>query len=98
MDGGLIVFLVLTTLIVFGFVATMRFLEVYKQTRLGDGGAGNSLGTGELRGLIQEAVFDSIQPLEERLDRMETSLRQLPSARDGSKALPGPEHDGDQDR
>ncbi len=44
---------------------------------------GSSLGTSELRGLIQEAMHEAIAPLEERLDLMEMHMRQLP------------EHDGE---
>ena len=38
----------------------------------------NSLGTGELRELIQESMHEAISPLEERLDLVEKRTRQLP--------------------
>jgi len=90
MEIGLVVFLVLSTLIVFGFIATMRWLDIWKQQRLGGEGVAegeNSLGTGELRGLIQEAMQDVIAPLEERLDLMEGHLRQLPAHEDATREL-----------
>lgn len=90
MEGGLVLFLVLSTLIVFGFIATMRWLEIYKNQQSGAGGGENSLGTGELRGLIQEAMLETINPLEERLDRMEMSLRQLPEAHSESRQIEEP--------
>ena len=40
---------------------------------------GNSLGTSELKGLIQDARREAIIPVEERLDLMEAQMRRLPS-------------------
>ena len=90
MDDGTVVFLILSTLIVFGFIATMKWLEIWKQERLGGSaveGGEKSLGTGELRGLIQEALQDVITPLEERLDLMEGHMRQLPAPSEETREL-----------
>ncbi len=43
------------------------------------GKEGSSLGTSELKGLIQAAMSEAIAPMEERLDLIERQLRQLPS-------------------
>ena len=102
MPISLVILILLSSLIVFGFIATMRYLEIYKSEKLGDDAGGenaggqNSLGTGELQNLIQAAMFDAIQPVEERLDRMEVALRQLPAAQKESKPLsqPLPNEDG----
>ncbi|TDI76679.1 MAG: hypothetical protein E2O84_02110 [Bacteroidetes bacterium] len=96
MPFSVVIFIILSTLIVFGFIATMKFLDIYRRAKLGEGGGSgvdNSLGTSELRGLIQEAVVDAIHPVEERLDRMEMALRQLPAAKSESTPLnePAPE-------
>ena len=101
MPVSVLILILSSTLIVFGFIATMKFLDIYRRTKLGDeGGTGtdNSLGTGELRGLIQEAVVDAIQPVEDRLEQMEMALRQLPEAKTDSKSLQEPlsgEHEDD---
>ena len=49
-----------------------------KREKLRAESGGNSLGTSELRDLIQEAMLDAITPLEERLDLIEMNTRQLP--------------------
>jgi|Marorgknorr_s2lv_3_1036020.scaffolds.fasta_scaffold01563_3 hypothetical protein len=38
----------------------------------------NSLGTGELRDLIQESMLEAMAPLEERLELVERQTRRLP--------------------
>ena len=50
------------------------------------GQEGSSLGTSELRALIQEAMLDAIAPLEERLELIEKHMRQLPEST--AKAAP----------
>ena len=96
MPLSVVIFILLSTLIVFGFISTMKFLDIYRRAKLGEGGGSgvdNSLGTGELRGLIQEAVVDAIQPVEDRLEQMEMALRQFPEAKSESAPLrePAPE-------
>ncbi len=50
-----------------------------------------SLGTSELRGLIQEAMLDVVAPLEQRMERIETHLRQLPESTTRTAALEPPD-------
>ena len=104
MERTLAAFILLSTIIVFGFIATMRYLEIYKAQKLGDdlggenAGGQNSLGTGELQNLIQAAMFEAIQPVEERLGRMEKALRQLPEAKKESSSISMPlPREGDDD-
>ncbi len=49
-----------------------------KKERLRGEEGDNSLGTGELRDLIQESMHEAIAPLEERLEVIEKRTRQLP--------------------
>jgi len=66
-------------LIVFCFISLMvKWGNDLKREKLRAEGGGNSLGTSELRGLIQEAMLDAITPLEERLDLIEMNTRRLP--------------------
>lgn len=44
------------------------------------GNEGSSLGTSELKGLIQEAMSEAIAPMEKRLDLIEGQLRQVPQS------------------
>ena len=90
----LIAFIVLISLIVLPFVAflvkrdndfKLRREEIRSESK------GSSLGTSELRGLIQEAMHDAIAPLEERLDLMEMHMRQLPEHGAEPAALESPE-------
>jgi len=79
-----VVFIVISSLITFGFIATMRYLAIYREEKLGSGQTDNSLGAGELRGMIQESMMDAIEPIEKRLDKMEAALKQLPEHRPGA--------------
>ena len=66
-------------LIVFSFLALIaKWGNDLKREKIRAESGGSSLGMGELRGLIQEAMHDAITPLEERLDLMEIHMRQLP--------------------
>ncbi len=56
-----------------------------KREKLQAEGKGNSLGVSELQGLIQEAMRESIEPLEERLGLIESHMRQLPEHAADSK-------------
>lgn len=40
--------------------------------------SGSSMGTGELKVLIQEAMAETVAPIEERLELIERNMRQLP--------------------
>ncbi len=40
--------------------------------------SGSSMGTGELKALIQEAMAETVAPIEERLELIERNMRQLP--------------------
>lgn len=40
--------------------------------------SGSSMGTGELRALIREAMAETVAPIEERLELIERNMRQLP--------------------
>lgn len=76
-----IVFIILIILISFGFASfAIKWDHDFKlkRERIRAEGGGNSLGTSELRGLIQEAMLETITPLEERLDLMEMHMRRLP--------------------
>ena len=64
---------------VFGFIALMvKWSLDQKREKMRAESGGSSLGTGELRGLIQEAMVDAMAPLEERLDLIEMNTRRLP--------------------
>ncbi len=73
------IFTVFIVLIFFGFIALMvKWSLDQKREKIREKSGGSSLGTGELRGLIQEAMHDVIAPVEERLDLIEVHLRRLP--------------------
>ena len=92
MQDGPDIFVVFIVLIVFSFVALMvKWSLDQKREKMRAERGGSSLGTGELRGLIQEAMHDAIAPLEERLDLMEMHMRQLPEHGAESAALESPE-------
>ena len=79
MDISLVVLIALVNLIFFGFIALMvKWRTDLKREQIRAEGRGNSLGTGELRSLIQEAMLDAIAPLEDRLELMEMHQRQSP--------------------
>jgi len=64
---------------VFGFIALMvKWSLAQKRERIRAESGGSSLGTSELRNLIQDAMHDAIVPVEERLDRIEMNTRRLP--------------------
>ncbi len=66
-------------LVIFSFIALMvKMDQDLKREKMRAESGGNSLGTSELRGLIQEAMHDANAPLEERLDLIEAHMRQLP--------------------
>jgi len=78
-----------TLLIAFGFAGlAIRWQYDYKLRReqIRAGAADSSLGASELRALIQEAVLDSVAPIEDRLDRIEQHMRQLPERTASSDA------------
>lgn len=78
-------------LIVFSFIALMvKWENDLKREKIRAKGGGSSLGTSELRGLIQEAMLDAITPLEERLDLMEMHMRRLPGHDAESKQVEAP--------
>ena len=66
-------------LIVFSFLAFKVWSDrdLQREKILAEAG-GKSLGTSELKGIIQEAVQEAINPMEERLDLLESHMRQLP--------------------
>ena len=70
---------VFIVLIVFSFLAFKVWSDrdLKREKILAEGG-GNSLGTSELKGLIQDAMREAIVPVEERLDLMEAQMRRLP--------------------
>ena len=86
--GFELLFQAFVVLIFFGFIALMvKWRNDLKREKIRAEGGGSSLGTGELRGLIQEAVHDANAPLEERLDLMEMHMRQLPERDAESKQV-----------
>jgi len=78
-------------LIVFSFLAFRVWSDrdLKKEKILAESG-GNSLGTSELKGLIQEAMHEANAPLEERLDLIEMHMRQLPGHDAESKQVEAP--------
>ena len=79
MQDGPDIFVVFIVLIVFGFIALMvKWKNDLKREEIRGESGGSSLGTGELRGLIQEAMHDAMAPVEERLDLIEMHMRRLP--------------------
>ncbi len=87
MQDGPDIFVVFIVLIVFSFVALMvKWSLDQKREKMRAESGGSSLGTGELRGLIQEAMLDAIAPLEERLDLIEMNTRQLPEKEDSKES------------
>lgn len=76
-----IAFIVLISLIALPFAAfAIKRDHEYKLERekIRAESRGSSLGTSELRGLIQEAMHDALAPVEERLDLIEMNTRRLP--------------------
>lgn len=67
-----------------------------RREELRTGESDNSLGTSELRELIQETMLDVIAPVEERLDAIEMHMRQLPENTAGSD-VPGSSESVDTD-
>ena len=89
--GFELLFQAFVVLIFFGFIALMvKWRNDLKREKIRAEGGGSSLGTSELRGLIQEAMHEAIAPLEERLDLMETQARQLPDHDAESKQVEAP--------
>lgn len=91
-------FVISIILIVFAFAGfAIKWDHDFKLRReqIRAGEEGSSLGASELKGLIQEAMHDAVAPLEERMDRMEKHLRQLPesTARPADHQSPIPEGD-----
>ncbi|GMQ83227.1 MAG: hypothetical protein BMS9Abin05_2717 [Rhodothermia bacterium] len=81
MEDGPDMSVVFIVLILFGFIALMvKWSLDQKREKLRAESGGSSLGTGELRGLIQEAMHDVIAPVEERLDLIEMHMRRLPES------------------
>ena len=80
-------------LVIFSFIALMVKFDYdfkLKREKIRAEGGGRSLGTSELRGLIQEAMHDANAPLEERLDLIEAHMRRLPehdAETSGSEAI-----------
>lgn len=73
------IYTVFIVLIVFSFIALMvKWSLDQKREKMRANSSESSLGTGELRSLIQEAMHDAIAPVEERLDLIETNTRRLP--------------------
>lgn len=75
---------ILVPLIVFGFIALIvkmaldfaRWKKMHSGGALAEGKADNSLGTTELKMLIQEAVQNANQPLLDRIEHLEGELIQ----------------------
>ena len=78
-------------LIVFSFLAFKVWSErdLKREKILAESG-GNSLGTSELKGLIQDAMREAIVPVEDRLDLMEAQMRRLPSHEAESNQVEAP--------
>jgi len=96
MSIAVIVFILLIILISLGFGGmAIKWDHDFKLKReeLRTESRGSSLGTSELRGLIQEAMLETISPLEERLDLIEMHMRQLPAHATESEARDGSESD-----
>ncbi len=66
MQDGPDIFVVSIVLIVFGFIALiLKWKNDLKREEIRAESGGSILGTGELRGLIQEAMRDAMVPVEE---------------------------------
>ncbi len=89
--GFELLFQAFVVLIFFGFIALMvKWRNDLKREKIRAEDGGSSLGTSELRGLIQEAVHDANAPLEERLGLIEAHMRQLPDHDAESKQVEAP--------
>ena len=73
---GFIILIVVLSFIFGGIV--IKWQNDLKREQLRAGSDQNSLGTGELREIIQEAMEEAVSPLEERLDLIEQNMRRLP--------------------
>lgn len=79
--------IILIVLIFGGIMARSDQRFKLERERVRAEGSGSSLGTSELKALIQEAMDESIAPLEDRLERIELQMRQLPERSASSEAM-----------
>ena len=82
--ASFVVFIILASFVFGGLAIKWHNDHEIRKERIRAGGEGNTLGTSELRGLIQEAMTDAVAPIEERLDLLESHMRQLPERSAGS--------------
>lgn len=81
MDFSIVFFILMMNVIVFSFIAwSVKTKNDLKREQIKAQSGSQSLGTSELKGMIQEAMSDAIIPLEERLELIESHMRQLPAA------------------
>ena len=97
-----VIFFVLPILLLsFGFGAlAIRWDHEFKlnRERIRAEGAGNSLGTSELRALIQDVMMEAVAPVEERLELIERHMRQLPEHASEAAEEQQPQPDDPEDR
>lgn len=81
MDFSLVFFILMMSVILFSFIAwNAKAKNDLKREQIRAESGSQSLGTSELKGMIQEAMTDAVIPLEERLELIESHMRQLPAA------------------
>lgn len=87
MPISVIAFILIIILISFAFGGlVIKWNNDLKRQQINAKTQGNSLGTSELKGLIQEAMLDTVAPIEERLDLIEAHMRVLPESNQENEA------------
>ncbi|GMQ82147.1 MAG: hypothetical protein BMS9Abin05_1591 [Rhodothermia bacterium] len=79
MDFSTVFFNLMINVIVFSFIAwSVKNKYDLKKEELRALGGSQSLGTSELKGMIQESMMDALAPLEEPFELIESHMRRLP--------------------
>ncbi len=95
MEFSTVFFILMMNVIIFSFIAwNAKAKNDLKREQIRAQSGSQSLGTSELKGMIQEAMTDAIIPLEERLELIESHMRRLPAA---SKQAENPAVEAEQD-
>ena len=85
MPLSVIAFIIGVILISFAFGGLMiKWQNDLKREKFLAENSSNSLGTSELRGMMQETMLDTVAPIEERLELIEAHMRQLPESRENT--------------
>ncbi|TDI71059.1 MAG: hypothetical protein E2O85_02700 [Bacteroidetes bacterium] len=97
MEFSTVFFILMISVIVFSFIAwNTKVKNDLKREQIRAETGSQSLGTSELKGMIQDAMTDAIIPLEERLELIESHMRRLPEGtteetKSSSEGPPGDE-------